>query len=125
MDKILQEFRDDFLNNVNAKSCATELKHQLVIAESIEAKITQAGDARLARGVLYDHLCQDCTFEQVVELSRVLMGVDRGFGKTREVGRRLYTRIQEIHDGVTDWQVSLHGSQPQLPKLKNNASTGD
>ena len=93
MEKILEEFRDDILKNVNAKECAPELRRRHVIAESTETDIERARDARTARGILYDHLLRNCTLEQIVVLSRVLMEVDRGFGKTKEVGQQMYARI--------------------------------
>ena len=125
MDKILQEFRDDILNNVNAKECAPELRRQGVIAVSTETKIARAKDKKTACGILYDHLLEECTFEQIVMLTKVLMEVDCGFGRTREVGQRLHERVLGIHGGGTDRQVSLHRSQLPLLLLKNEASTGN
>ena len=124
MGTILQEFRDDLLIIVNAKSCAPELRRQKVIAESVETDIAQAKDKKTACGILYDHLCQECTFEQIVGLSKVLMEVDGGFGKTREVGQRLHERVLGIRGGGTDRQVSLHRSHLPLPLPKNETNTG-
>ena len=87
VDSILQEFRDDILSNVNAKECAPELRRQKVIAESTETDIERARDARKASGILYDHLCRHCTYEQIVVFSRVLMEVDSGYGRMKNVGQ--------------------------------------
>lgn len=95
VDSILQEFRDDILNNVNAKECAPELRRQKVIAEGTETDIERARDARKASGILYDHLCRHCTYEQIVVFSRVLMEVDSGYGRMKNVGQRLHARIQK------------------------------
>ena len=107
MEKILEEFRDDILKNVNAKECAPELRRRHVIAESTETDIERARDAKTAGGVLYDHLHRHCTLEQIVVLSRVLMEVDSGFGRTKKVGQRLYTRIQGIDAFATVKVVTL------------------
>ena len=107
MKKILEEFRDDILKNVNAKECAPELRRRHVIAESTETDIERARDARTARGILYDHLHRQCTLEQIVELSKVLMEVDGGLGRTKRVGLRLYTRIQGIDAIATVKVVTL------------------
>ena len=118
MDEILQEFKDDFLKNLNAKHCAPELRRQNVIAESTETDIAQAKDAKLARGILYDHLYENCTLDQIVVLSRVLRDVDRGFGRTKEIGQRLHARIQRLDGGGTD------RSQLNPPLSQNKANTG-
>ena len=119
MDAILQEFRDEILRNVNAKTCAPELRRRGVIAASTETDIERAKDPRSACGVLYDHLCQNCSFKQIVMLSTVLMEVDDGFGRTKEVGERLHMRINGSDPGGSDQQLSLQ----RLPK--NITSTGD
>ena len=119
MNAILQEFRDDILSNVNAKTCAPELRRQGVIAASTETDIEQAKDARSACGILYDHLCQNCSFNQIVMLPTVLMGVDEGFGRTKEVGQRLHMRIHGIDPGGSDQQLSPH------PLPMNTTNTGD
>ena len=95
VDSILQEFRDDILSNVNAKECAPELRRQEVIAEVTETDIERARDDKSARGVLYDYLHGNCTLEQIMVFSRVLMEVDGGLGRTRDLGQRLDARIQE------------------------------
>ena len=95
VDCILEEFRDDILSNVNAKECASELRRQKVIAEGTETDIERARDARKASGILYDHLCRHCTLEQIVVFSRVLMEVDSGYGRMKNVGQRLHARIQK------------------------------
>ena len=125
MDKLLQEFRDDILNNVNAKECAPELRREGVIAVSTQTEIDRAKDKKTACGILYDHLLEECTFEQIVMLTKVLMEVDCGFGKTREVGRRLHESVLGIHGGGTDRQVSLRRSQLPLLLSKNEGSTGN
>ena len=118
VDSILQEFRDDILNNVNAKECAPELRRQGVIAESTETNIEQAKDARKARGVLYDHLHMNCTLEQIMMFSEVLMKADDGLGKTRHVAQRLHARIQE--SSAVDKKLSPNESQlhPSPPKAE-------
>ena len=93
MEKILEEFRDEILKHVNAKECAPELRQRKVIAKSTETDIARARDDKTARIKLYKHLRKDCTLEQIVVLSRVLMEVDSGFGNTKEVGQRLDARI--------------------------------
>ena len=125
MDTILQEFRDEILNNVNAKECARELRIQEVIAETTETDIERARDARMACIILYNHLRKNCIFKQIVVLARVLMEVDSGLGKTREVGQRLYARIQGVDASGTDQKVDsdeppLHPSAP-----KTEAHTGN
>ena len=95
VEAVLQEFRNDILNNVNAKEHAAELRRLKVIAESTETDIERARNARMASGILYDHLYRHSTMEQIKDLSRVLKEADSGFGRTREVGERLYKRIQK------------------------------
>ena len=95
VDCILEDFRDDILSNVNAKECASELRRQKVIAEGTETDIERARDARKASGILYDHLCRHCTLEQIVVFSRVLMEVDSGYGRMKNVGQRLHVRKME------------------------------
>ena len=114
MKKILEEFRDDILKNVNAKECAPELRRRHVIAESTETDIERARDARTARGILYDHLLRNCTLEQIVVLSRVLMEVDSGFGKTKEVGQQMYARIQGAGASGTGQNVGQAIGESQL-----------
>ena len=101
VETILQEFRNDILNNVNAKEHAAELRRQKVIAESTEIDIERARGARKASGILYDYLYKYSTLEQIRELSKVLKETDSGFGRTTEVGRRLYKRIQRTEAGAT------------------------
>ena len=98
---ILQETREDILNNVNAKEHAAELRRQKVIAESTETDIERARDARTASGILYDHLYKHSTLEQIRDLSKVLKEADSGFGRTKEVGEQLYDRIQQTKAGAT------------------------
>ena len=93
MEAILQEFRSDILDNVNAKEHAAELRRRKVIAESTETDIERAKSPRTASGILYDHLYKHSTLEQIRELSRVLKDADSGLGRTKEVGQRLYERI--------------------------------
>ena len=93
MGAILQELKDDILNKVNAKVCAPILRHQGVIPEKIETKIAQAGDMQMARWILYGHLKSDCTLKQIETLAEVLVGVESGFGRTKEVGRQLQNLI--------------------------------
>ena len=121
VDSILQEFRDDFLSNVNAKECAPELRRQKVIAEGTETDIEQAKDAGKARGVLYDHLQLNCNLEQLVVFSEVLMKADGGHGRTRDVGKRLHARIQEI---ARDQTVSPDESPLHPPPPKAEVNTG-
>ena len=119
--------KDDILNNVNAKQCAPELRRQKVIAQGIATDIGRARDAKMASGILYDHLYEDGTLQQIKMLSTVLMDVDAGFGKTREVGLRLHARIQGLDSSETEQQKHPHGSQ-QLPSLsdrENEANKGD
>ena len=121
VDSILQEFRDEILNNVNAKECAPELRRQKVIAEGTETDIEQAKDARKARGVLYDYLRMNCTLEQIIVFSRVLMEADAGLGRTRDVGKQLHARIQESARGQT---VSPDESPLHPPTSKYAAHCG-
>ena len=102
VNTILQEFRNDILNIVNAKEHAAELRRRNVIAESTETYIQRAKDVRTASGILYDHLYEHCTLEQIGELSIVLKEVDSGFGRTKKVGRRLYERIQQTKAAATE-----------------------
>ena len=120
VDTILQEFRDDILNNVNAKECAPELRRQRVIAESTETDIERARGVRKASGILYDHLRMNCTYEQIVVFSQVLMKVDDGLGKTKNVGYRLHARIQESGAVASEQKVSQDESQlhPATPKVE-------
>ena len=120
VDSILQEFRDDILSNVNAKECAPELRRQKVIAEGTETDIEQAKDAGKARGVLYDHLQLNCTLEQIVVFSEVLMKADGGRGRTRDVGKRLHARIQESGTVASDRKESPenHHSTHHLSRLR-------
>ena len=106
VDSILQEFRDDILSNVNAKECAPELRRQHVIAECTETDIDRARDVRTGNGILYDHLRRQCTLEQIAVFSRVLMQADGGFGRTRDVGQRLHSKIQGTGTVATDQKVS-------------------
>ena len=124
IDSILQEFRDDILSNVNAKECAPELRRQKVIAEGTENDIEQAKDARKARGVLYDHLQLNCNLEQIVVFSEVLMEVDGGHGRTRDVGKRLHARIQESGAVASDRKVSSGESPVHPPPPKAEVNTG-
>ena len=124
VDSILQEFRDDILSNVNAKECAPELRRQKVIAEGTETDIEQAKDARKARGVLYDHLQLNCTLEQIVVFSEVLMKADGGHGRTRDVGKRLHARIQESGAVASDRKESPDESPLHPPPPKAEVNTG-
>ena len=117
--------KDDILNNVNAKQFAPELRRQEVIPQSIATDIDRARDPKTASGILYDHLCEDCTFEQIVKLSRVLKDVDAGYGKTREVGQRLHARIRGPDGSETDQQKHPHGSQQQPSLSESEANKGD
>ena len=122
VDSILQEFRPDILDEVNAKECAPELRRRNVITQVTETDIEQAKDARKARGVLYDHLQQNCNLKQIVVFSEVLIEADRGLGKTRDVGKRLHARIQESGAVASDQKVSPDESplHPPLPKTEVN-----
>ena len=122
VDSILEEFRDDILSNVNAKECASELRRQKVIAESTKTDIERARDARNACGILFDHLCMNCTLEQIVVFSRVLMEADDGFGRTRDVGKRLHARIHEGGAVASSQKESPDESQlrPSPPKAAEN-----
>ena len=124
VDSILEEFRDDILSNVNAKECAPELRRQKVIAEGTETDIKQAKDAGKARGVLYDHLCTNCTLEQIVVFSEVLMKADGGYGRTRDVGKRLHARIQESGAVGSVQKESPDESPLHPPPSKGAESTG-
>ena len=106
VDCILQTFRDDILSIVDAKECTSELRRQKVIAESTETDIERARSARKACGILFDHLCRHGTLEQMV-FSRVLMEVDSGYGRMKNVGQRLHARIQK--DGRSPVPVSCMG----------------
>ena len=121
VDSILQEFRDDILSDVNAKECAPELRRQKVIAESTETDIERARDARKASGILYDHLRMNCTLEQIVVFSRVLMEADGGLGRTRDVGQRFHARIQE---SARDQKESPDESPLHPPPPNGAESTG-
>ena len=124
VDSILQEFRDDILSNVNAKDCAPELRRQKVIAEGTETDIKEAKDSRKARGVLYDHLQLNCNLEQIVVFSEVLMEVDGGHGRTRDVGKRLHARIQRSGAVARDQTLSPDESALHPPPPKGVESTG-
>ena len=102
VNSILEDFKNDILSNANAKEYAAELRRQKVIAESTETDIKGARDARTANGILYDHLQTHSTMEQIRDLSRVLKNADSGFGRTKEVGERLYKRIQGTEAGATE-----------------------
>ena len=115
VDAILAEFKDDILDNVNAKECAPDLRRQHVIAASTETDIKLAKDAREARGILYDHLCSHCTLEQIVTFSKVLMKANGGYGRTREVGQQLYARIPVSGAVATDQDMSPGESQLRPP----------
>ena len=91
MEAILQEFKEDILNKVNAKECAPRLRRQGVIPENIETEIARSKDAQ---GILYDHLQKECTLERVKKLAEVLVGIDSGFGTTKEVGEQLQAQIR-------------------------------
>ena len=119
MEAILQEFKDDILNKVNAKVCAPTLRRQEVIPEKIELEI-RLEDAQTARGTLYDHLKSDCTLQQLEKLAKVLVGVDGGFGTTREVGQQLQKRIQGS-DAHKRRSPSPEASSPSLSS--SSAST--
>ena len=120
MDSILQEFRDDILSNVNAKECASELRRQKVIAKSTETDIERARDPRKASGILYDHLHMNCTLEQIVVFSEVLMGADGGYGRTKDVAQRLHARIQKSGAVASVKKLSPNESQlhPSPPKAE-------
>ena len=122
VDSILQEFSKDILSNVNAKECAPELRRQKVIAESTKTDIERARDARNACGILFDHLRMNCTLEQIVVFSRVLMEVDGGYGRTRDVGKRLHARIHESGAVASSQKESPDESQlrPSPPKATEN-----
>ena len=94
VEAILQDVKDIFLTKVNAKMCAPKLRRQGVIPEMIETRIARSEDVQKAREILYDHLQKECTFQQIETLARVLADVDRGFGRTKEVGRLLQMRIR-------------------------------
>ena len=100
VEAILQDVKDDFLTKVNAKECAPKLRRQGVIPEKIETKINRSEDAQTAREILYDHLQKEGTFQQIETLAEVLADVDRGFGRTKEVGRLLQMRIRgpDVHE---------------------------
>ena len=121
VDSILQEFKDAILSNVNARECVSELRHRKVIAESTKTNIEQAKDARKASGILYDHLRMNCTLEQIVVFSEVLMEADDGLGRTKNVGYRLHARIQEI---ARDQTVSPDESPLHLSTPKAEVNTG-
>ena len=110
------------MNNVNAKECAPELRRQKVIAESTETDIERARDAKKASGILYDHLRRNCTLEQIVVFSRVLMEADDGLGNTRDVAQRLHARIQESDAVASVKKLSPNESQlyPSPPKAEVN-----
>ncbi len=112
------------MSNVNAKECAPELRRQKVIAESTETDIERARDARKASGILYDHLCRNCTYEQIVVFSRVLMEVDDGYGRTKNVGYRLHARIQEGGAVASDPKVSPDESPLHPSTHKAEVNTG-
>ena len=76
---------------MNAKRFAPNLRRQGIIAEVTETDIDRAKDSETANEILYDHLHKDCTSDQILLLSRVLMDVDAGFGNTRQLGKLLST----------------------------------
>ena len=106
VDAILQKFSNDILKDVNAKECAPELKQKNLIAESTATGIAEAKDAQTARRILFDHIHENSTSDQIVQFSRVLMRVDAAFGKTRKVGERLHAEIQGLVAGGTDQKIS-------------------
>ena len=112
MKAILQDVKDDILTKVNARMCAPALRRQEVIPEEIELKILSEA-AQMARGTLYDHLKSDCTLQQLEKLAEVLVGVDRGFGTTREVGQELQQRIQSS-DAHNRGSLSPETNSPSL-----------
>ena len=111
MVAILQEFRADILKDVNVEVCAPEVRREEVIAESTDTDINQARSVKRANGILYDYLRQNCTLDQIVMLSRVLMDVDNAYRRTRTLGQRLHARTQGLGDGGTYQQESQNGSQ--------------
>ena len=94
------------MEDVNAKECAPELKQKNLIAESTATGIAEAKDAQTARRILFDHIHENSTSDQIVQFSRVLMRVDAAFGKTRKVGERLHAEIQGLVAGGTDQKIS-------------------
>ena len=125
VDSILQEFRDVILSNVNARECAPELRWQRVIADGTETDIERAKGARKACGILYDHLCRHCTLEQIVVFFRVLMEVDGGYGRKRDVGQQLHTRIQESGTVAREKTVSPDVSKLHLSPPKAEVNIGN
>ena len=112
------------MNNVNAKECAPELRRQKVIAEGTETDIERARDARKASGILYDYLRMNCTLEQIVVFSRVLMEVNDGVGRTKNVGYRLHAKIQEGGAVASDQKVSPDESPLNPSTHKAEVNTG-
>ena len=113
------------MKDVNAKECAPEMRLLEVIAEGTETDIAQSRSVKRANLILYDYLRGNCTFDQIMMLSRVLMDIASGYGRTKELGQRMHARIQDLSGGGTYQQERQHGPQihPSLPK--NATGTGD
>ena len=105
--------------------CAPDLRCEVVIAEDTKTDIARPRSVKRANEILYDYLRGNCTINQIVTLSRVLLDIDCGFGRTRKLGQRLHARIQGPSGGSTYQQEWQHGSQlhPSVPN--NETSSGD
>ena len=125
VEAILQEFRAAVLKDVNAKVCAPELRREEVIAEGTKTDIAQARSVKEANGILNDYLRENCTLDQIVMLSKVLMDVDNAYRRTRTLGQRLHARTQGLGGGGTHQQESQNRSQIHQSLPENETSAGE
>ena len=98
----------------------------MMTAEGTEIDIAQAKGAKRADGILYDYLRENCTLDQIVMLSKVLMDVDKGcFGRTRNIMNHMHAVMvlalasMHIYGRCFGYPACVRNSSIQIPHVIN------
>ena len=89
---LLNNARDQFLDNVDAKQIASKARHECIISEEHETRIIEAQSTKAANEVLFTHLLQQTTQPRLKKLCSIMISA-KAYARMSEFGQKLLDKV--------------------------------
>ena len=93
MEKILSEFREQFISDMNVNMVVMELLHKKIISDGVQVSIEKADGPRHRSEILHEYLKRTCTEEAFRTVCAIIASV-RGDPKMSALGKDMQRSLE-------------------------------
>ena len=94
-EKVLGEYREKFINHMEAEVVASDLRFKGIIPQGCHAQISQTFDRIQRNEILHDRMMTSCTREALIVACNIFIAKE-GYTKMKDLGVEMKKSLEQV-----------------------------